>query len=174
VINCCKLKQFPKVGAAKKAASAPPPVTSAGASMFEEIAAACASVREQAPLNLGMRCQNLAIALAFLLRHRGIEARITGGAAWWRVGDGPDIEEYDPDIDPASFHCWVKVATPDGPIFADASTYTVAGQPRHLIWRPHETHERCGYAESPLVLPQVEQARERLLCALQSSPPPSS
>lgn len=135
------------------------------------IAECCRSVRDQAPPNLGMKCQNLAIALGFLLQHRGIDARITGGAAWWRVGDGPNIEEYDPSVAPDSFHCWVTIDTPSGPLFADASTYTVRGQPPFLIWRPHETHEHCGYAESEITLPQVQQAREHLLCVLQSPPP---
>lgn len=126
------------------------------------IAEACASVREQAPPDLGMRCQNISIALAYMLRHRGIDAHITGGAGWWRIGDGPYIEDYNPAVDPDSFHCWVSIDTPSGPIFADASTYTVRGQPSHLIWRPGDTFENCGYAESEITLPQVQQAQERL------------
>lgn len=149
------------------------------------IAAACQKVIEQAPHDLRPgSCQNYAIALAYLLRRAGLAANLTGGAAWWQTATGPI--EYDPAVDPDSFHCWVAIDAPAGPIYADASTHTLPGLPPYMIWREgsgitepiprgfencrtHDDspHTAWRYIESDIPLPQVIQARKQLLCALQ-------
>jgi transglutaminase-like putative cysteine protease len=139
------------------------------------IASACEEVIRQAPRDAGLACANYSVALAYLLLLRGLPAQIVGGAASWRTGPGQDDREtYNPDIDEQSYHAWVRVNHATGVIYADAFTHSVPTQPPFLILSPEDNNPDWHYAESPLVLPQVEQARERLLCALQSSPPPSS
>jgi hypothetical protein len=143
--------------------------------MFDIIAEACGAVRRQAPRDLPPgSCQNFAIGLAWLLHQRGIPASITGGAAWWRVGpEQADLIEYDPAVYPDSFHCWCSIQTLTGPVFVDASTFTLPGLPPHLIWQEQQG-PAWRYVESAIPLPQIRQAQEQLQCVLQPSPPQSS